>query len=172
MTLKLPQIKRGDIFLTRSEGFLGQAIRTFENIWDPDVRADWNHGGFFYNECPAESIEALPEGITGRRWPQEFGGEKILIARHELMDDVRFWQGFQRVEMEIGEPYPFHRLILHAFKPLAEINLSGMNVCTEIVQMFCFFAGLTTDRHGWNPHDITNWIWQGPPWRIVWGGVP
>jgi len=168
----LPKIQPGDIFLTRGESLLGRAIRTAEALWAPDGRAEYNHAGFFFCTCPGESIEALPNGITGRRWPEEFRGEKILIARHREMDPVRFWQGLGRIEMELGEPYPYHRLLLHLIKPLAEINLLDTYVCSEIVQTFLFFAGLTRDRRGWNPDDLEEIIWQGDPWRIVWGGVP
>lgn len=168
----LPRIRRGDIFLTRSETLLGAAIRAVESVWAPDGHAVYNHAGFFFSECPGESIEALPDGITGRRWPEEFAGERILIARHDGMDDFRFWQGYGRVEMEIGEMYPYHRLLLHVFKPLSELNISGMNVCSEIVQMFLFFAGLTTDRHGWNPDDLEELAWGGNGWSVIWGGIP
>lgn len=168
----LPKIQRGDIFLTRSESILGASIRAVEGFWSKDGNARYNHAGFFFESCPPESIEALPDGVTGRRWPEEFQGERILIARHDAMDDFRFWQGYERVERELGKRYPYHRLFLHILKPLAEINVTGMNVCSEIVQMFCFFAGLTSDRFGWNPDDFEELVWEGKPWRVVWGGVP
>ncbi|MBV6342819.1 hypothetical protein [Candidatus Magnetobacterium casense] len=162
--------------MTRSETLLGASIRALEAYWAPDGYAEYNHAGFFFCTCHdgavACSIEALPEGIFGRRWPDEFMGEQILIARHEAMDEFRFWQGFGRVEMEIGEKYPFHRLLLHALGPLAEINIMDMNVCSEIVQMFCFFSGLTRDRRGWNPDSCHEWLKQNRRIDYVFEGVP
>jgi hypothetical protein len=164
----LIEIHPGDIACTRYPGDLGDAITTIEAFYEDDNSgAEYSHALLF--QSPSETFESL-EIVTSRKWPDDFEGAKVLIGRHERMDNFAFDYGFGLTRTRRGEAYPYYRLLLHLFN-LGQICAGSRLVCSELVTEILWHCGLIWDWRGKTPDWIADEIKGGPPWAVVWEGV-
>lgn len=166
--MNLPEIKPGDIFCSAFGGVLGKAITIIEALKAKDGEAEYSHSGIFIS--PSETFESL-DRVISRKWPEEFIGAKVLVGRHERMDQEAFDYAWGMTRRHWGEHYPYHRLAMHAAPWLAKISLLDWHVCSELALEHWWYAGLIIDWRGKNPDDVADLIHKGPPCSIVWEGI-
>ena len=150
------ELKKGDIFLTTNNKWLGKSIRKAQKIIDSSDPIEFSHGGIVLDEN-GEIFESVAK--ISKNNINKYIGEKILIARHQEMTDFKFERGLAAIEKYEGKIYPFWRLPLF-FVGLAD-NLYFLDwpVCTELCHIFCLGAGIKT---GIKKHGKNHWAGTSP----------
>jgi len=139
-------LQPGDVFCSRNPMMLGRAITWFEKLRASDNHAEYSHAGVIIGR-PAITFEAL---WTNRKQNlfKAYAGTKVLIGRHEYMNDeraVRGWDGIKKYE---GKIYAGWRLIFHAIPFFSKVGTGNFAVCSEMVGKFISKSGvLVAWRH-------------------------
>lgn len=90
--------------------------------------------------------------------------KNILVMRHKKMSDRKYKKGVKEIEDNLGQTYPYHRLILHAVDSginwvLKKLNIkwkcksaywlsTDWPVCSELATQFLLEAGVKTKLAG------------------------
>lgn len=151
MTMKL---RKGDVFAVRTNSALAGMINFCQRIWSWDSESKYNHAGIIIGE-DGETFESLVR--IGRYNLSQYEGQRILIARHREMDDLKFEYGFLKVKDLDGAVYPVLRLLLHLLR-LAKYVHWKYPVCSELVGKFLNAAGLWRKWWGVNPDNLAD-VW-------------
>jgi hypothetical protein len=164
------ELKPGDIFCSASNGILGKSIRWFERLFAIDDSAIFNHAGII-TSCSGDTVEALSRGVVESH-VSEYYGKRVLVGRHTRMNQGAFLRGFEEIAPEIGDVYPFWRLVLHAIPGASKWIASGKwFVCSELTAKFLNKA---VDFHDWagvTPDYLADAVMRWRVFDIVADGV-
>ena len=168
--MKIVQLKKGDIFVTRFQsGLLGKGISWFERFWASDDEAKFSHAGFLIDP-KGETFEALTKI---KRWHlAHYNNASVRVGRHVKMDDNLFECGWLNVKSEEGDTYPYWRLLLHMFPPLARRVATGeFMVCSELTAKFLMESVGFPQWKGVNPDYLADAILRWDIFDVVADGV-
>ena len=148
------------MFLTTGSWISG-AINAVQGWWAPDGHSKYTHAGIITDKLG----ETLEMKISGAVTSSIYVHEKhpLLIARHSGMTPERFKQGMAGLGDAKSRFYPVYRLFLYLFPPLTRLNDGDAAVCSELVSLFLYRAGLIPYWRGISPaglHDMFKW-WKG-----------
>ncbi len=166
------KLQPGNLFCSRNPMALGRAICAVEKFYSVDNEAEYSHAGIITN-THGMTLEALwtvkPQNIY-----TAYKGTKVLICRHELMDDEAYWKGYNAVRKHIGQVYPFWRLVFALYLPAAKyINFLDRLVCSELVGKFYSVGGIPgfEHYHGLTPDHIADRAKNFKGFTIIYEGV-
>jgi hypothetical protein len=168
--MQLVELKKGDIFVTRFQsGWLGRGISWFERFWASDDEASFSHAGFVMDP-KGETFEAL---TSIKRWHiANYRGARVRLGRHVDMDDNKYEIGWLSVKNEEGDTYPYWRLLLHMFPPLARRVATGeFMVCSELTAHFLTEAVGFPQWKGVNPDYLADAILRWDMFEVVADGI-
>jgi hypothetical protein len=151
------ELKPGDLFCTRNPMALGRAICGVQKWYSADNKAEYSHAGIIIS-AKGMTLEALWT-VKRQNIFTAYKGTKVLICRHELMDQEAYWKGYNAVVKHIGQVYPFWRLAFALYPPVAKyINFLDRLVCSELVGKFYSTAGIPGFEyyHGLTPDHIAD----------------
>ena len=104
----LQNVKRGDVLLTSNPDGLGNVITWFQNLQgDPSI---YTHAALFPYDALPKIYEA--NGTLDIKNITQYIGYKICIIRHKFMTDEAYRKGFREIKDNVGQIYPWHRLLL------------------------------------------------------------
>lgn len=165
--------KPGDVLLTANSSFFGKAIRKVQGLLEPGDKANFSHAAIITDELGnlVESVATISENNISK-----YKGVECLLARHEDMAPDAELLGYSEIVNNIGQIYPFHRLLFIAFG-LSKIHLDWP-VCSELVSQYLMGAGIDMGlmfrgkrwRGGWagvTPDMIEDAIYRGGKWKII-----
>ena len=153
------KLEKGDVFATSNPMALGKIINFVQKTNNLDNQSQYTHIGLIIDEV-GTTFEAL--------WHYESRNiftdckDKVVIFRNKNMDTERFLDGWNGIKHLKGKPYPLYRLPLFILPFLAKISIFKKPVCSELIAMFLYYAGLrnTTQSFGVDPDDLVD------RWRI------
>ena len=166
--MERPQLMPGDVFLTSNPMALQKGINFVQKIWSKDNKSKYGHAGIIVNS-EGSTFEALWHVESKNVW-EEYGSQRLMIARHNCMNAKTFMKGFRPVyAAHVGDFYPIYRLVFHALPPLAKLSVGNV-VCSELaakflwnVEMFPYFNGCNPD----NLYDHICWGVKEGQWSII-----
>ncbi len=159
----------GMIFCTNNDTWLSKTINAVQKFNATDGQSKYAHAGIIINET-GSSYESL--WTIRRAHIREYIGKEILIGRHEAMTRPLFLKGWANIAVHDGQGYPWWRLPLHLFKPIAKYASSGkFPVCSELACKFLKECGLVDEWRGKNPDDIADMIHKWRGWSVVFEGT-
>lgn len=155
------ELKPGDFFAVKGSGFISWAINFFQQIWARDNKSEYSHVGLIL-DSGGTTMEAIPSGTLGsQNLFEAYKGCEVLIARYDKLTPKLHEAALEALREEFeGEGYPFYRLLLHIFPPLAKLHFMGRAVCSEVVNYYRWKLG-SRHRHwaGSNPDTcVDEWI--------------
>jgi len=165
------ELKPGDLFAARSQMLLGRAINVVQQFYSSDNKSEYSHTGFIVN-AQGSTFEANWR-VGSQDFYKAYKGEKVLIARHNDMDEDRFFRGFSSVyNKHYKHIYPFWRLFFFLVPPIAKyVHFLEKPVCSELVAEFLYRAGLRHKNYmgtnvdtlvdEWRIHDDVEIIFEG-----------
>ena len=157
-------LQTGDIFLTYQGGFIPRCIRAVIKFWSVDNDADYIHAGII-TSSNGSTFEARTK--TGCYHISDFTGIPVLIGRHKLMTKERFDRGMKSVARYEGAFYPWWRIALYLFRPLAKTGTGDFLVCSELVSKFLCGCGLLDNYKGWTPDNLADMVTHWKLWDII-----
>jgi len=166
------QLIPGDFFGTRNPMALGRGINAVQWFWSKDGESKYSHSGIITSE-KGDTYEA-------RWWIRNYHlsdyiGEGIVIARFESLNQNKFFNALQILKARHDNQfYPFWRIPLHIFPPLAKFGSwkGKWVVCSELTAEQEYLLGLRHSHYtGTNPDTLADeWHrWQG--WIIIAEGI-
>lgn len=176
------ELKPGDIFCSRNPMWLGRAICAVEKWKSKDNHAEYSHAGVILDE-QGTTFEAVWTNRRGNLF-RDYAGQKILIGRHERMDQKAFQMGWNGVKKYEGQWYAGWRLLLHAL-PFGKLGSGDFAVCSELAMKFLSKSGVMVDLSnkeevarfirtgesiywkGWNPDDVADMIKNFRLWTPI-----
>ncbi len=188
----IEKCKPGDILLTANPASLGKLINFGQGLEDAGKRkSKYGHVAIFaeYDAMIFESVMKISKNSINNYHEQD-----VCIIRHNAMTVEKFYQGRKEILDNLGQIYPFHRLIFHGldmfnswikrviFKRKKALKFRYMKfmpldwpVCSELAAQFLHKAGLEggwEDRKkGWrgvNPDDFDDARFQSPTyWTTI-----
>jgi len=153
-------LQPGDMFLTTGSWISG-AINAIQTWWAPDGRSVYTHAGIITHK-DGRTLEMTIKGATIKSiWQHDH--HPLLIARHSGMTQERFDQGIEGLGDPKSRFYPVYRLFLYLFPPLTRIKDGDAAVCSELVSLFLFRAGLIPYWRGISPDGLHDMFvhWKG-----------
>lgn len=161
----------GDIGLVSSDSIIADYINFFAGQKSTDRESEYNHA--YLMTSYKDTFECLHR-VSRQNLFSAYAGKKILIGRYNNMTTELFKQGFDAIEKDEGNIYPYHRLILHAIG-LAHIFHWNRLVCSEEVAKFLFkinarhykFFGTTPDMLADEIRRELNDKRTGPKYSII-----
>jgi hypothetical protein len=163
-------LKPGDNFTTINPMWLGRAICAVQKFNDIDNAAAYSHAGIIMGQL-ATTFEALWKNGRQELF-SAYAGKKILIGRHQDMNQERFQAGWDVIARLEGKWYAGHRLFLMLIPPLAKYLASGkFCVCSEIVAKFLKGAGIMTYWAGVTPDHVSDMIHNHKGWATIYEGI-
>jgi hypothetical protein len=168
----IPGIQTGDMFATNSGIWMGKGINFFQSLWSADNRAKYHHAGLLQNE-EGKTFEALWT-ICEKNLFEEYKDKQVLIARCLNVDDQLKQNQLDALkERYLGTWYPFWRLGLHMFPPLARrLHFLDKPVCSELVAKYLWYIGVRHKQWAGTCPDmlVDEWrYWRGI--KIIFEGV-
>lgn len=161
-------LQPGDIFCTRNPMALGRIIRSVQKFWDVDNSATYSHSGIILNELGGtfESLWKIRMNSL-----KEYRGENIIIGRINNRSTIQKLDAIQKVRQRYeGKIYPFWRLPMHLFPPIAKLSLFDIPVCSELVAIYMKELGLIDYWKGVNPDRIADMISYWDDLEIIYEG--
>ncbi len=152
------EIRPGDVFATRNPMCLGRMINAVQRFWSRDGKSKYSHAGIIVNE-EGETFEALWK--IQRSDLYKYTGEEIIFARCIEVPSQEIDLALKRLIVQhTGQRYPWWRIPMHLFPPLAKLSIIKRPVCSELVAKYEHLLGI---RHGqWagtNPDTLSDeWI--------------
>jgi len=163
-----PQLRHGDIALTRNPQSLGRIICAVQAFHDPDGQSKYSHSLIITDPTFFKTIEA-----RNRIWHydmEEYAGDDVLIARHESMSAEKHYQeGLVAISKHMGQRYPWYRIFFHLLGPGFSKWSFGYVVCSELVAKYLCGCGIFSRWKGYNPGHLENIFRNYPGWT-VWEG--
>lgn len=166
-------LKPGDFFAVRGTGLISKLINFFQRFWSKDNESIYSHAGLIL-DAAGTTLEALDKGtLASQNLFEAYKGHQILIARYDHLTPALHRVALEALKEEFeGEEYPFYRILLHIFGPLAKLHFLGRGVCSEVVAYYLWKVGA---RHkqwaGTNPDTLADeWVrWRD--FTVVFQGV-
>lgn len=154
------KLQRGDLFATENPMALGKMINFVQKVNNLDNKSKYTHIGLITDKIGI-TFEALWT-YKNQNIYTAYGGKDIIIFRNTRMTEESFNDGMRGIKHLTGRMYPFYRLPLFLLPFLAKISIFKKPVCSELIAMFLYFAGLrnTTQSFGIDPDDLVD------RWRI------
>ena len=152
------KLEKGDVFATSNPMALGKVINFIQKLNNLDNQSKYSHIGLII-EPDGKTFEALWHYESRNIFDIE---DDIIIFRNKRMDTEKFLTGWEGIKHLKGRLYPFYRLPLFILPFLAKISVFKKPVCSELIAMFLYYAGLrnTTQSFGVDPDDLVD------RWRI------
>lgn len=197
----------GDIGLSENPDGIGKTIKRFQELQGDEAK--YTHAFIFsdpkitirHDEYPSLPLEINKASlyiyeaykqITSNPLSDYFD-KNILVMRHRKMDAKKYLKGVKEIEDNLGDVYPYHRLMLHAVDSginwlLKKLNIKSRAkfaewlstdwpVCSELAAQFLLEAGVKTKLAGgekWQgvqPDDLHDAALRYPAtWEIVFEG--
>jgi len=158
--------QQGDIFVTANpSAWLGRAINTIQRINSSDNSSTYTHAGIIISPLGTtyESLWTIRRGHISK-----YSGHRILIGRHKHMTKGVYQNCWNAVRRHEGQRYPWWRLILHLYRPLAKYISNGKHpVCSELVAKFLVPTGSIVYWRGKCPDDIADMIHKWRDWKVL-----
>jgi len=155
--MKKLKLLAGDEFTTKNPMALGVAINVVQTVKAVDNDSDYTHAGIITGP-DGTSIESLWT-VKSQNIYRAYAGQRIMIVRNAHMSIPVFLAGYEKVKPNIGQWYPFPRLLLHMIGMAKWVHW-GHVVCSELVAKF--EAGcaekLGEENHGF----LRNWYGVNP----------
>ena len=167
----IPELKPGDIFLSRNPMALGVIINAVQRFWSTDNKSEYSHAGIITG-ANGNTFESLWT-VKNQNIHVDYLGEKILIARHKRMTYQKYRSAAMCIQKHSGQWYPSWRLIFMIVPPVSKYLSFGRVVCSELVCKFLAATGLY-DHMVWagkNPDHIADMVKKWGDWEIVFEGV-
>lgn len=160
--------QRGDIFLTRSPGFLGKAIRFWERIWTP-TQVYFNHAGIMINN--KMTFEALWT-YRHENFFNSYVGHEVFLARPKCVSSATINRSLRMLRnLKYGRSYPVHKIIIHAFPPATKL-FPKSPVCSEFAALYGYYMEALPYYNGMNPDSLHDILCNHYAWEpIFWGTV-
>ena len=131
----------GDVFATASPKGPSKAIRAIEKFWSKDGEAEYSHTGIVADSY-GETFEALWTGYGDGNLFDDYYRTKIIIVRYMGFAGMLPFSALQQLRNKYkGRKYPYWRLLMHVFPPLAKISLAKMPVCSELTALNAHMIG-------------------------------
>jgi len=153
----------GDVFCVQTQSALAKGIRAVQAFWAHDSNAIYNHSGVILDH-----IGTTFEALTSYRKQDLFtaySGRRVIIARPDI-SQFTIKPELTRLQQRYSKKrfYPYWRLPMHAFPPLAKISLYDWDVCSELTAWFLYQIGARPIRWpGTNPDTLAD---EFIHWRI------
>lgn len=160
----------GDVFLTSNPQMLGKLINLVQLVWSKDNQSKYTHSGIILDSTGG-MIEATWTTRRGNIF-EEYHNKRILIARHDEMDNEAFARGWDAIKKHEGRWYPGYRLVFALIPPVAKFVNFGQAVCSEYTAKFLNNSVYCPDVwKGQTPDDIHDMVrnWKG--WSIPYEGI-
>ncbi len=188
----------GDLLLTSNPDGLGTVIRWFQELEGDE--AIYTHVAIMPQKYVMERKKMLIEAnkVLDYRPIAQYIGKRILLIRHKDMTPETYRKGYKEIKDNLGQKYPYWRLLLHAIdnfsnyflrlfhvKPLvhvARLVKIDYPVCSEWAAQFLLEADLDLTRNilpemnikewgGINPDHFDDWSQMYPMlWERVFEG--
>lgn len=174
------KLQIGDIFCSENPMTFGKAINFVQSMYSSDRNAKLSHSGIIYNidmDNQPISLEA-DWRLTTFSFAKRYAGKKVLIARHNKMNNIKLCSGLNSIRKNIGQWYPIHRLFLHMIN-LAHIIHWNKLVCSELTAKFLYKAELRHSHYyGTTPDHLADEIRNkinsnrnGPMYEIIFDDI-
>ena len=166
-------LKPGDFFAVQGTGLISKAINFFQRFWAKDHASVYSHAGLILDH-EGTTLEALNRAtLASQNLFDAYSNKQILIARYDHLTPKLHETALKALHKEFeGEGYPFYRILLHIFPPLAKLHFFGRGVCSEVV---AYYLWKVVGRHKWwastNPDTLADeWIrWKA--YTVVYEGA-
>lgn len=158
------ELKPGDVFCSYNPWWTGKAIVAVQKFWDGD--AEYGHAGIITNPVAGETLEALGEIEVGNL--DRYKGKQVLIARPlttlrgrkiEAIECVHSIKALK--DKQLGRVYPWWRIMLHLFPPLArKVGTGDFLVCSELTAKYLYYIGARGNQYkGVTPDNLADeWL--------------
>jgi len=167
--MKRPYLKQGDIALTTNPMALGRAINAVQRYRSKDNKSQYSHALLITG--PRSTYEALWT-VKHQDFFNAYNGDRVLIARHDEMNLIRFVRGYKKVISRSGQIYPVHRFLFFLIHPPFLKYIPGPLTCGELVTEFLSASGVTDlYPRGITPDDLHDMVRKTKGWNITWEGV-
>jgi hypothetical protein len=147
------RLEQGDVFATKNPQSLGKVITFMEMLRCESKSAEYSHAGII-QDAMGKTLEAVWH-IEEQNIFEAYKGDKVIIARWNGMTPETYQKGWDSVKGEIGEIYPYSRLLLHFLGLARWIHLGNDTVCSELAEKFLINAGYTMGLAGKNWWGLT-----------------
>lgn len=164
--MKQIKYEAGMLFCTNNpSAVLGRMINAVQKFHSPDNESTYTHAGIIISD-QGHTFESLWK--IRRNHIREYAGSKLIIGRHVKMNLTLFSKGWVVVRQHDGQMYPFWRLPLHLYRPLAKyISTGNFPVCSELACKFMVSCGLMDYWKGRNPDDVADMIRKWKDYEII-----
>lgn len=130
-------LKTGDLFCTKNPMKLGSMINWWQKIISADGKSKYSHAGIIMNSA-GDTFESVRTN-TFKNIYKDHADNELLIARYPKVDNSQ-WRFLLNdfIKDYGGKRYPYHRVLLNLFPPLAKRLTFGKKnlVCSELVGEF------------------------------------
>jgi hypothetical protein len=149
------KVQRGDVFCSTNPMWLGRAINAIQWFWSEDGESKYSHSGIICN-ATGTTFEALWT-VRSRNFFEAYTDDNVIIAR-PVCPEVKKLDALDKIiRTHRGQWYPFWRLGMHLFPPLAKVAIMDRLVCSELVAEYLFLAGVRHDQYkGTNPDQLAD----------------
>ena len=142
--MKPTDIKRGDVCGTRNPMALGRGINAVQWLWSRDNESKYSHSLMFLDS--ERTFEALWTNKS-QDFLQTYRGKRVIIARPLVSDKAKDRALKQLTKRHSGQRYPFWRIPMHIFPPLAKICAFERLVCSELTAKYLWLAGARHEQY-------------------------
>lgn len=164
-------IRQGDVFCVATDGVLARAINAVQTFSSRDRESTFNHAG----------VICCEDGVTLEAWwtvrqrmlYEAYAGCRVLIARPRSDVHVKTLAISMLEDAHLGQKYPFWRLALHLFPPLArDLSAGGRYVvCSELVAKYLHYLGVRHEYFtGTNPDNLADEWRKWRDFKVVFDG--
>jgi hypothetical protein len=154
-------LKPGDLFGTWNPVALGRTINGIQYFWSSDGESTYSHSGII-ETAQGDTYEAL--WTIRANHLRKDTGQQIIIARFEDLSIDLFRNAMAKLKARhYRQIYPFWRLSIHIFGPLAKrVSWKGKwVVCSELMAELEYLLGLRHSQYpGTNPDRLAD-EWPG-----------
>jgi hypothetical protein len=163
-------VKAGDVFAGRNPMALGRAINAIQWFWSSDGESKYSHAGIIIDDF-GTTLEALWT-VKSRNIFEAYKNEQVIIAR-PLCDNFLKEKAIERIKYEhFGQWYPFWRLPMHMFPPIAKIEAFGKLVCSELTAKYLWYTTCWGKQYkGVNPDTLADRWRDGDNFEVIFEGI-
>jgi len=154
-----PQVQTGDFFGSTNPMALGRGINAIQWFWSKDAESIYSHSGIITGE-DGTTLEALWTVKSGTLFT-DYAGDKVIIARYMDVSPARIRDELRALrEQHEGNIYPFWRLGMHLFPPLAKVTWFDRLVCSELVAKYLYMIGARHPQYAGTSPDVLADEWH------------
>lgn len=166
------EIRRGDIFCTRNPMMLGRAINAMQKFWSTDGQSTYSHAGIFTTNF-GDTFESL--WTIKHSHIANYIGQQVLIGRlSEKYNTKKNPAIIDTIRKHKGQLYPFWRLPMHMFPPLAKyLHFTDHPVCSELTMKYVRLCGVSHVGQwaGKNPDHVADFIHNDKECDVIFEGL-